>query len=99
MEEPDAFVEISKGAACRKDGVPPEYFFPEPPSTPTGPNKDDYEQAIAREYCHGCEVRSPCLEYALTNRIDYGVWGGMTEQERRRIIKIRAKGDPLEMVM
>jgi WhiB family transcriptional regulator, redox-sensing transcriptional regulator len=37
----------------------------------------------ARQVCARCPVRQPCLEYALSNRITYGIWGGLTERERR----------------
>ena len=37
----------------------------------------------ARQVCAKCPVRQPCLEYALSNRITSGIWGGLTERERR----------------
>ena len=37
----------------------------------------------ARQVCARCPVRQPCLDYALSNRITHGIWGGMTERERR----------------
>ena len=37
----------------------------------------------ARQVCARCPVRQPCLEYALSNRIVHGIWGGLTERERR----------------
>jgi WhiB family redox-sensing transcriptional regulator len=37
----------------------------------------------ARQVCARCPVRQPCLEYALSNRITSGIWGGLTERERR----------------
>ena len=39
--------------------------------------------APARQVCARCPVRQPCLEYALSNRITHGIWGGLTERERR----------------
>ncbi len=58
---------------------PPATFFP---SDGVGVDK-------ARKICVGCPVTEPCLEYALENRIDHGVWGGCSERERRRILKRR----------
>ena len=39
----------------------------------------------ARQVCAACPVRQPCLDYAITNRITYGIWGGLTERERRAL--------------
>lgn len=39
----------------------------------------------ARGVCRGCVVRMPCLEYAITTRQKWGIWGGLSERERRRI--------------
>nr|MDQ6928977.1 WhiB family transcriptional regulator [Actinomycetota bacterium] len=44
---------------------------------------------VARRVCIDCPVKSPCLEYALANSIDHGVWGGASERERRRIARRR----------
>lgn len=45
------------------------------------------DQKRARTICYGCEVRAECLAEALDNRIEWGVWGGMTERERRRLLR------------
>ena len=45
------------------------------------------DQKRARTVCMGCRVRSQCLAEALDNRIEWGVWGGMTERERRRLLR------------
>ncbi len=45
------------------------------------------EQNKAKLVCAGCSVRSECLAEALDNRIEWGVWGGMTERERRALIR------------
>jgi WhiB family redox-sensing transcriptional regulator len=37
----------------------------------------------AREVCRGCPVKDPCLQWALESGVDHGVWGGLTEDERR----------------
>jgi WhiB family redox-sensing transcriptional regulator len=57
----------------------PSRFFP----------SDGAGVEIARRICATCPVQEPCLEYALRNRIDHGVWGGCSERERRRILKRR----------
>jgi len=56
-------------------GVNPDLFFPargEP-------------VAEAKAVCAGCQVRHQCLTYALTTREKFGIWGGLSERERRRI--------------
>ncbi len=58
---------------------PPATFFP---SDGVGVDK-------ARKICRDCPVMGRCLEYALEERIDHGVWGGCSERERRRILKSR----------
>lgn len=48
-----------------------------------------HEAEVAKEFCAGCPVREPCGEYALTRRIDHGIWGGMTRSDRNKILKQR----------
>lgn len=55
----------------------PEAFFPEK----GGSTRD------AKKVCSGCTVRSECLEYALKNDERFGIWGGLSERERRRLRK------------
>jgi WhiB family redox-sensing transcriptional regulator len=62
---------------CRD--VHPAVFFP----------SDGVGVEVARKLCAECPVKAPCLEYAIENRIDHGVWGGASERERRRIIRQR----------
>jgi WhiB family redox-sensing transcriptional regulator len=45
----------------------------------------------AQRICRTCPVQEPCLEYALTHRIEQGVWGGASERERRRILRRRRR--------
>jgi len=46
-------------------------------------------QHHAKRVCQTCPVRRTCGEYALKHRIEHGVWGGMTERERRAILRRR----------
>jgi WhiB family transcriptional regulator, redox-sensing transcriptional regulator len=61
-------------------GVDPDLFFPE-----RGASTRE-----AKEVCRGCVVREDCLEFALTNSEKFGIWGGLSERERRRIRRRRA---------
>ena len=47
------------------------------------------EQHRAKLVCSGCPVRTECLAEALDNEIEWGVWGGMTERERRAVLRKR----------
>jgi WhiB family redox-sensing transcriptional regulator len=47
------------------------------------------DQKRARSVCMGCPVRFDCLAEALDNRIEWGVWGGLTERERRQLLRQR----------
>ena len=67
---------------CR--AYPPATFFP----------SDGVGVDLARRICDTCPVKAACLEYALVNRIDHGVWGGCSERERRRILKRRRIASP-----
>jgi len=53
----------------------PEAFFPEK----GGSTRE------AKRICAGCEVRAECLEYALAHDERFGIWGGLSERERRRL--------------
>lgn len=55
----------------------PEAFFPEK----GGSTRD------AKKICGSCEVRVQCLEYALANDERFGIWGGLSERERRKLRK------------
>ncbi len=45
------------------------------------------EQRAAKVVCRGCPVALDCLSDALDNRTEFGVWGGMTERERRALLR------------
>ena len=47
------------------------------------------EQNRVKTRCLACEVRTECLADALDNRVEFGVWGGMTERERRALLRRR----------
>jgi WhiB family transcriptional regulator, redox-sensing transcriptional regulator len=55
----------------------PEAFFPEK----GGSTRE------AKKVCLTCDVRSECLEYALANDERFGIWGGLSERERRKLKK------------
>ena len=57
------------------------------------------DQKRARAVCMGCAVRSECLAEALDNRIEWGVWGGMTERERRQLLRQRTDIDSWASVL
>ena len=46
-------------------------------------------QNRAKQVCMGCPVRTECLSDALDSRVEFGVWGGMTERERRALLRRR----------
>lgn len=46
-------------------------------------------QHRAKAVCDGCPVRTECLAHALDRRIEHGVWGGMTERDRRALLRRR----------
>jgi WhiB family transcriptional regulator, redox-sensing transcriptional regulator len=61
-------------------GVDPDLFFPE-----RGASTKE-----AKQVCQGCVVREDCLEHALANGEKFGIWGGLSERERRRIRRQRS---------
>ena len=62
-------------AACF--GIDPDVFFP----------TSEEESGPALKHCSGCGIREMCLAWALKNGERYGVWGGLTEQQRRRLTR------------
>lgn len=73
--------EFFDAGACRP-GAPtatwPEVFFPTP--------REASKTAEAKALCSGCPVREKCLTWALENREPHGIWGGLTERERRQLL-------------
>ena len=72
-------------AACR--GADSTLFF-----APNYFEKREEKQARevqAKRICAACPVREPCLEYALRTRDPHGIWGGLNEMERRRLLRSR----------
>lgn len=63
-------------AACR--GMDPDELFVQGAA-----------QNRAKTVCAACPVRTECLADALDNRVEFGVWGGMTERERRALLRRR----------
>lgn len=73
-------VDWAKNANCR--GTDPDELFVQGAA-----------QNRAKAVCMGCPVRTECLADALDNRVEFGVWGGMTERERRALLKRRGDVD------
>jgi WhiB family redox-sensing transcriptional regulator len=69
----DTEPEWQERALCAQ--TDPEAFFPEK----GGSTRE------AKKICTGCEVRAECLEYALAHDERFGIWGGLSERERRRL--------------
>ncbi|UOY04097.1 WhiB family transcriptional regulator [Blastococcus sp. PRF04-17] len=72
-EDPVAEETWRLSALCAE--TDPEAFFPEK----GGSTRE------AKRVCVGCDVRAQCLEFALTNDERFGIWGGLSERERRRL--------------
>lgn len=67
-------------AACRH--TEPDLFFP---IGTTGPAVDQIE--AAKRVCRSCDAQEPCLDFALATNQESGVWGGTSEDERRKLRK------------
>ena len=65
-------------ANCR--GADADLFFPERGAS----------TRQAKKICHECSVRADCLEFAIVNAEKFGIWGGLSERERRKIRRQRA---------
>ncbi len=74
--------------ACRE--AEPELFFP---VSSAGPALA--QVAAAKAVCARCVVREECLQYALETAQDHGVWGGLSEEERRAVRRAARRPAPL----
>ena len=73
-----------KVAACRD--TDPALFFP------VGTTGAAVDQIVAaKRVCNACPSQTACLEFALATNQDSGVWGGLTEDERRTIRRARVR--------
>lgn len=70
-------------ASC-KEATDPDVFFP---IGSTGPALDQIE--AAKQICTPCPVRARCLDWALETHQETGVWGGLSEEERKVLLKSR----------
>jgi WhiB family transcriptional regulator, redox-sensing transcriptional regulator len=75
LSEEDEELSWQERALCAQ--TDPEAFFPEK----GGSTRE------AKKVCVSCEVRAECLEYALAHDERFGIWGGLSERERRRLKK------------
>ncbi|MFI7448043.1 WhiB family transcriptional regulator [Nonomuraea sp. NPDC049714] len=77
-------LDMATATAWMADGLcsqtDPEEFFPD-----TGESSD-----AAKQVCRDCPVRERCLEYALAEGIEFGVWGGLTASERAKRLDLAA---------
>jgi WhiB family redox-sensing transcriptional regulator len=83
MKEPDPMDWRNRAACLDED---PELFFP---IRNTGPAILQIEEAKA--VCRRCDVREQCLAWALEAGQDHGVWGGLSEDERRALKRRNAR--------
>jgi WhiB family transcriptional regulator, redox-sensing transcriptional regulator len=75
----DTSADWRAAAACREVDI--EVFFA----------VDEASQREAVAICESCPVRAACLEHAVTAREQYGVWGGVREQDRKRLVRARRR--------
>ncbi len=80
IAEDEGALSWQESALCAQ--TDPEAFFPEK----GGSTRD------AKKVCVGCEVRGECLEYALAHDERFGIWGGLSERERRKLKKTAFAG-------
>lgn len=84
LEIPELYLGWQNKANCR--GVNPTLFYPE----------RGVSTSEAKAVCSGCEVKEECLEFAVESGEKFGIWGGLSERERRvirRQRRLQAKQD------
>jgi WhiB family redox-sensing transcriptional regulator len=75
------------GAECQAENA--TYFYA-PSHFERKPEKDQRE-GVARALCRQCKVQDQCLNYSLTVAESHGIWGGLNELERKRLLRSRMK--------
>lgn len=78
----DPVVDWQLRAACR--GPQAAVFFP--PSRPERREEKRHREVRAKAICETCSVKGECLQYALGIREQHGIWGGLSETERRDLL-------------
>ncbi len=73
-------------AQCRAQNA--VHFFP--PAHFERKEEKDAREGAARSLCRACPVQTACLEYSLAVQEPHGIWGGLNELERRRLLRKRA---------
>ena len=72
-------------AECRGENA---VFFFAPSHFERKPEKD-FREGMARALCRRCEVRQECLDYSIEVEEGHGIWGGLNELERKRLLRKR----------
>jgi WhiB family transcriptional regulator, redox-sensing transcriptional regulator len=65
----------------------PEHWFPKGEQNVVQGVEERERAAQAKEVCRRCTVRVACLQEAMENKIDHGIWGGLTVKERKKLRK------------
>lgn len=84
MRAEQAYLELAE--AIRERGTPvcqetdPDLWFPEV-------GGDNFQFRTAKKFCQRCPVKTECLNVALVNNEQFGIWGGLTTKERLRLRK------------
>lgn len=73
-DDPSPLAWLDDGLCAQTD---PDAFFPD---------KGESSKA-AKQVCRQCDVRAECLQYALDHNERFGVWGGLSDRERRRLMR------------